>query len=110
VIDWAHIHARGFGLIKGKDDYAKILNEIEKRLGTQAAKNLHVHYTLVEFTEKGEKIHHTMSEPGYGPSFRPFAELIHEFDLKPVIISESPVLDRDSIKMRDILLEVKMGR
>jgi len=110
VIDWAHIHARGAGLIKTKDDYAKILDEIENRLGTEATKNLHVHYTLVEFTEKGEKVHHTMSEPGYGPNFRPFAELIHELDLKPVVISESPVLDQDSIKMRDMLLEIKKAK
>jgi deoxyribonuclease-4 len=109
VIDWAHIHARGFGLIKTKDDYAKILSEIENRLGTKAVESLHVHYTLVEFTEKGEKMHHTMSELGYGPSFRPFAELIHELDLKPVVISESPVLDQDSIKMRDMFLEIKKG-
>jgi len=110
TIDWAHIHARNGGFIKAKNHYAKILDEIEKRLGTEAVKNLHVHYTPVEFTEKGEKVHHTMSEPGYGPSFRPFAELIHELDLKPVIISESPVLDKDSIKMRDILLKVLKER
>jgi len=110
VIDWAHIHARGAGLIKTKDNYAKVLDEIENRLGTEATKNLHVHYTLVEFTEKGEKVHHTMSELGYGPNFRPFAELIHEIDLKPVVISESPVLDQDSIKMRDMLLEIKKAK
>jgi len=110
VVDWAHIHARGAGLIKTKDDYAKVLYEIENRLGIEAVKNLHVHFTLVEFTEKGERMHHTMSEPGYGPNFRPFAELIHELDLKPVVISESPVLDKDSIKMRDILLEIKKAK
>lgn len=106
TIDWAHIHARNGGIIKTKDEYAKILNEIEKRLGTEAVKSLHVHYTPVEFTEKGEKVHHTMAAPEYGPSFRPFAELIQELDLKPVVISESPVLDKDSIKMRDILVKV----
>jgi endonuclease IV len=31
------------------------------------------------------------------------ARVIAEFKLKPVIISESPVLDVDAIKMRDIL-------
>ena len=110
AIDWAHIHARDGGLIKTKDDYAKILDEIEKRHGTEAVKNLHVHYTPVEFTEKGEKVHHTIAEPEYGPSFRPFAELIHELDLKPVVISESPVLDKDSIKMREVLLQILRER
>jgi len=110
VIDWAHLHARGGGLIKSKEDYEKTLHEIEDRLGSETVKNLHVHFTPVEFTEKGERMHHTMSEPGYGPSFRPFAQLISELDLKPVVISESPVLDRDSIKMREMLLQILRRR
>lgn len=105
VIDWAHIHARNAGLIKTKEDYANILDKIEDRLGMEAVKNLHIHYTPVEFTNKGERKHHTMSELGYGPSFRPFAELIAKLSLKPVVISESPVLDVDAQKMRDIVLE-----
>jgi deoxyribonuclease-4 len=105
VIDWAHIHAREGGKMKTVEDFRGALNEIERRLGTGAMKNLHCHYTLVEFTEKGEKRHHTMDEVEYGPPFEPFATLIAEFGLKPVIISESPVLDVDSQKMRDIVLK-----
>jgi len=110
VVDWAHIHARSGGMLKTKGDYAKILDIIENRLGTETAENLHVHFTRVEFTEKGEKRHHIMDEVEYGPSFRPFAELIHELGLKPVVISESPILDQDSIKMRDTLLKVAGGK
>lgn len=105
TIDWAHIHAREGGKIKTKDDYLKVLEEIEKRLGSEAVKNLHCHYTPVEFTAKGERRHHTLDEPNFGPPFKPFAELIVEQRLRPVIISESPVLDVDSIKMRDLVLQ-----
>jgi deoxyribonuclease-4 len=105
VIDWAHIHAREGGKMKMINDFREALNEIEKRLGTDAIKNLHCHYTLVEFTGKGEKCHHTMDEVEYGPSLEPLATLIAELDLKPVIISESPVLDVDAQKMRDIVLK-----
>ena len=104
VIDWAHIHAREGGKIKTINDFRKTLDEIEKRLGTDAIKNLHCHYTLVEFTGKGEKRHHIMDEVEYGPPFEPLATLIAELDLKPVIISESPILDVDAQKMRDIVL------
>ena len=104
VVDWAHVHAReGVGSIRGKEDYLSILEAIEERLGTDVMVNLHVHYTPVEFSAKGEVRHHTMSEEGYGPDFRPFAELIAEMDLKPVIISESPVLDKDSILMKKVV-------
>jgi len=109
TVDWAHIHSRENGKIKTKDDYLKLIATIEKRLGSNAVENLHCHYTPVEFTAKGERRHHTMDEKGFGPDFKPLAEIIAEQGLKPVIISESPVLDIDSIKMRDLVLQAVKG-
>jgi len=106
TIDWAHIHAREKGKLKSIDDFRKVIDVIEKRLGTDAVKNMHCHYTRVEFAGRGEKRHHTMDELEYGPDFEPFAVLIAELDLKPVVISESPILDVDSLKMRDIVLKM----
>jgi len=86
------------------EDFRSVTAEVEKRLGTDAAKNLHCHFTKVEFTAKGERRHHTLDEVRFGPDFEFLAALIKERDLKPVIISESPLLDIDARKMRDILL------
>ena len=110
VIDWAHLHARnGSASIKGKDDYIRILDEIERRLGGDVVKNLHTHFSKIEFTSKGERKHHALSEAGYGPDFRPLAEVIVETGINPVIISESPLLDLDAVRMRSILDEVRGG-
>jgi deoxyribonuclease-4 len=79
--------------------------EIENRLGMEAVKNMHCHFTKVEFTEKGEKRHHILDETGYGPDFALLAKVIAEFRLNPVIISESPILDLDATKMREILMK-----
>ncbi|MEM3577837.1 MAG: TIM barrel protein [Candidatus Bathyarchaeia archaeon] len=103
VIDWAHLHARENGRFKTVDDFRRVIETVEDRLGKEAIKNMHCHFTKVEFTEKGEKCHHTLEEEGYGPDFAMLAKVIVEFDLKPVVISESPILDLDAIKMRDIL-------
>ncbi|MCS7365624.1 MAG: TIM barrel protein, partial [archaeon GB-1867-035] len=54
TIDWAHLHARGKGAIKTKDDYLKVLCEIEKRLGSEVVKSLHMHFTKVSFSDSGE--------------------------------------------------------
>jgi len=105
VIDWAHLHARDRGRFKTVEDFRKVLVEIENRLGAEAVKNMHCHFTKVEFTEKGEKRHHILDEMGYGPDFAVLAKVIAEFRLNPVIISESPILDLDAIKMRDILMK-----
>lgn len=106
TIDFAHIHARSNGGIKSKDDYIKIIDLIEKRLGSKIVKELHTHFTHVEFTEKGEKKHHTLSEKDYGPNFQWLAEVIIELGLNPVIISESPILDIDSIEMKKIYFSI----
>ncbi|MEM3874491.1 MAG: TIM barrel protein [Candidatus Bathyarchaeia archaeon] len=106
VIDWAHLHARDRGRFKSVDDFRAVVEEIERRLGTEAVKNMHCHFTKVEFTDKGERCHHTMDEAGYGPDFEMLARVIADFRLNPVIISESPVLDVDAVKMRDILRKV----
>ena len=103
VIDWAHLHARDKGRFRTIEDFRKVVEEIENRLGTEAVKDMHCHFTKVEFTEKGEKRHHTLDEAEYGPDFTLLAKVIVEFKLRPVIISESPVLDVDAVKMRDIL-------
>jgi len=103
VIDWAHLHARDGGRFKTVDDFRKVVEEVENRLGAEAVKDMHCHFTKVEFTDKGEKRHHTMDEVDFGPDFMMLARVITEFKLKPVIISESPILDVDAIKMREIL-------
>jgi deoxyribonuclease-4 len=103
VIDWAHLHARDKGRFKTIDDFRRVVEEIERRLGTEAVKNMHCHFTKVEYTEKGEKCHHIMDEANYGPDFAMLAKVIAEYKLNPVIISESPILDVDAMKMRDTL-------
>lgn len=105
VIDWSHLHARGKGRFRNVEDFRKVIEEIEKRLGTEAAENLHCHFTKIEFSDKGERRHRILDEVGYGPDFKMLAKVIAEYNLRPVIISESPLLDIDAVKMRDILVE-----
>jgi len=109
VIDWGHLHARRRGLFKKIDDFRAVINEVEKRLGTQAVKDMHCHFTKIEFTDKGERRHHVLDEARYGPDFQLLAEVIAEYDLRPVMICETPILDVDAIKMRDMLRRVTKG-
>jgi deoxyribonuclease-4 len=103
VIDWAHLHARDKGRFKTVEDFQGIVEKIEDQLGTEAVRNMHCHFTKIEFTDKGERRHRTLGEKEYGPDFAMLAKVVAEFKLRPVIISESPLLDIDAIKMREIL-------
>lgn len=88
-IDFGHLHARNLGSLKEKEDFKKILIEIENRLGRKALKNLHCHFYPVDFTDKGEKVHRAVTEKNVFPRFEPFAEIITEFKIYPTLISES---------------------
>jgi deoxyribonuclease-4 len=103
VIDWSHLHAREVGLFRTLGDFRRVVETVENRLGTEAARNMHCHFAKIEFTDKGERRHHALEEERYGPDFAMLAKIIVEFKLRPVVISESPLLDVDAIRMREIL-------
>jgi deoxyribonuclease-4 len=108
VIDWSHLHARSAGQLKSADDFRAVVEEAEKRLGTEAVKNMHCHFSKIEFTHRGERRHHILDEKKYGPDFKKLAEVIAEFNLRPVTICETPLLDFDAKRMRDTLRKIMM--
>ena len=104
-IDWAHLHSRERGRFRETDDVRRVMDQIEKRLGTETLRNLHCHYSHIEFTDKGERRHHNIDRKEYGPDFKLLAQLIAERDMKPVIACETPNLDTDAIKLREIVIQ-----
>jgi deoxyribonuclease-4 len=110
VIDWSHIYARTQGGLVTQADFIKVIDQIEKRLGRDVAENLHCHFSRMEFSARGEVRHHTLAETRYGPDFRVLAQVIAEVGLKPVFICESPLIDADAQKMRDILQKMVQER
>ncbi len=105
VFDWAHLYAMSKGRIRSADDFLKIIDLVENRLGRKAAENIHCHFSKIEFSSKGERRHHILGEEGYGPEFSAFADVIVESGLKPVIICETALLDIDALAMRKTFLK-----
>jgi deoxyribonuclease-4 len=104
VIDWSHLHARTGGALRTAQDFREIVTKAESKLGTDAVKNMHCHFSKIEYTYKsGEKRHHSLDEPAYGPEFQNLATIIAEFNLHPTIICETPLQDIDAMKMRNTL-------
>lgn len=96
-LDAAHIYAGNGGHI----NYKEIFDEMK----VMKMKKYHSHfsgikYSLVGIGRGNEKNHVTMSEGG--PDFKPFAKEILKRKIDMTIISESPVLEQDSLKMKKI--------
>jgi deoxyribonuclease-4 len=103
TIDFAHIHARNQGCIKSKSEYHKIFQKIEDGLGL---KSVHSHFTHIEYTDKGERKHHTLSEDAYGPPLEILLEAIIECGWNVTIICETPFLEQDALLMKSIYQEM----
>ncbi len=90
VVDFGHLNARDCGgIFKTPDDYMRVFDEIDRKLGADIACNLHCHFSKIEWTDKGEKKHLTFADEIYGPDYEPLIEAIVKHSLSPTIISES---------------------
>jgi len=88
-IDFAHLHARGQGALNRAEDFAEVLNQLEGALGLERARQLHIHFSTVEYTAAGERRHRTFADLDYGPRFHHLAPLLKERGYQPRVICES---------------------
>ena len=90
VVDFGHLNARDLGgVFRTADDYTRVFDRIGEALGDEIARNLHCHFSKIEWTGAGEKKHLTFSDEVFGPDYEPLCEAIARDRLTPVIISES---------------------
>ena len=102
-IDFAHLHARGQGALQGEVDFAGVLDQLEQALGIQRARQLHIHFSTIEYTAAGEKRHRTFAETEFGPRFEHLAPLLKARGYEARVICESKgTMAEDAKTMREI--------
>ena len=97
TVDFAHLHARNEGFIKGKDQYNALLSQLEDEI---ELKYLHCHFTRIEYSDSGERRHHVLLEEQYGPPLNPLLEVLRECGWEATIICETPFLEKDALLMK----------
>lgn len=88
-IDFGHLNARTGGSLKGYDDYRAVLEKFIDGVGFDKVNNMHVHFSKIEYSAKGEVRHLTFADDVYGPEFEPLAQALIDLNLQPYIVSES---------------------
>lgn len=117
VVDFGHLNCRGRsesgifadteptptgGVFASADDYRAVFDKIACRLGDSYAKELHCHFSKIEYTKAGEKKHVKFSDEGFEPPFEPLIEAIVRESLTPRLISESAgTMAEDAKTMKD---------
>lgn len=90
TVDFGHLNARDLGnVFVSEDDYRRVFDKIGNALGDNVARNLHCHFSKIEYTTGGEKKHLTFSDTVYGPHFDNLANVLYKEKLTPRIICES---------------------
>jgi deoxyribonuclease-4 len=97
TIDVSHVHARGNGRLDSKKGFEQMFELIES-FDKRIFGDLHVHFQGVRYSAKGELSHLELSSDS--PPFKPFAELLVAYKCSGTIISESPVLEADALRMK----------
>ena len=88
-VDFGHINARENGSLKTVADYKDRLSFMIDELGFEKMQKLHIHFSKIEYTKKGEVKHLTFEDTVFGPEFEPLAVALKELSLQPFIVSES---------------------
>lgn len=108
TLDFGHINAFNHGSLKTDADYEKIFTFLIDKLGESKVKNIHIHFSKIEYGEKGEIKHLTFDDTTYGPEFEPLARVIKKLNLEPVIICESRgTQGEDASTMQEIYNNIK---
>ncbi len=94
-IDWAHHYARSLGKVNTYEQFAEILEKIEKGLGREALNNMHMHLEGIEYTTLGERNHVNVADCNF--KYNEVLRALKEFKVRGVLISESPNIEEDAL-------------
>lgn len=104
-LDFAHLHARpGDGTVNSKAEWLERLNYIKDRLGQDYIESLHVHMSGIEYGPKGERNHLPILESDF--DLTALFSALHEVGAKGRIVCESPIMEKDSINMKNAWIEI----
>lgn len=98
-VDFAHLHARTGGAYNSYDEFTSILQSIGHRLGREALDDMHIHTGGIEYTAKGERKHRMLKESDF--RYKELLKALKEFEVKGLLICESPDPTPDALLMRD---------
>lgn len=102
-IDFGHLNSRTEGSLQSVEDYIRVFDILSNELGKERIKNMHVHFSKIEYSKGGEVRHLTFEDCIYGPSPEAFIESIVKYNMTPTIICESAgTQTADSVAMLEM--------
>ncbi len=99
VLDPAHMHARSNGAVNSMEEWNEMFDLYEKYLGKKSLQHVHMHFSGIAYSIKGEKHHLPLKESD--ARWKDFLKVLKKRKIEGVLVCESPLLEKDTILMRD---------
>lgn len=98
TIDPAHMHARTNGQWNTEAEWNEMFDLYEHYLGSKSLKSVHMHYSGIEYTEKGERKHLPLKESD--AKWKDFLKVLKNRKVEGTVVCESPLLEEDTLLMQ----------
>ncbi len=104
-IDFAHLHARpGDGSLNTYDEWSRLLESYGNTLGEAGLGELHIHLSGIEYGPKGERSHLPLAEADL--DLKALFQALKDFHARGRILCESPDMEDDALKMKQLWEEI----
>ena len=98
AVDVAHMHARSNGKWNTKKEFNQVFDMYEKYLGKKSLKEMHIHYSGIMYTEKGERKHLPFKKSD--AAWKEFVEVLKKRKIGGVVVCESPIMEKDTLLLK----------
>ncbi|MDD5750899.1 MAG: TIM barrel protein [Candidatus Peribacteraceae bacterium] len=97
-IDPAHMHARTNGQINSTKEWDDMFDLYQKYLGKKALQTVHMHFSGIAYTAKGERNHLPLQKSD--AKWKDFLKVLRKRKIDGVVVCESPLLEEDTLLLQ----------
>ncbi|MDD5025789.1 MAG: TIM barrel protein [Candidatus Peribacteraceae bacterium] len=97
-IDPAHMHARTNGAWNSAKEWDEMFELYEQYLGKKALQSVHMHFSGIAYTQKGERKHLPLKESD--ARWEDFLKVLKKRKIEGVVVCESPLMEDDTLLMQ----------
>ncbi len=99
-VDFAHLHARaGDGTFNTYDEFTTALHMIAEGLGERGIQHMHIHFSGIAYTLKGERNHLNLAEADI--NYKAFFKALADCGAHGRVLSETPNMEEDAVLMQN---------
>ena len=97
-IDFAHMHARTNGKFNSPAEFNDVIGMYEEYLGKKSLSKMHLHYSGIEYTLKGERRHLPLNKSD--ANWKELLSVLKQRNVGGVLVCESPIMEKDTLLMQ----------